>query len=84
MRVKIKYGSSVLVKDMPECTTIGDLKADDGLRAALGYGDNVNATYCGVVLSDNVPAPAYTGDQEADPSSRGAIIMETACNVKAS
>ena len=83
-RYKIKYGSSVIIRDMPDDTTVGDIKEDDSIRAALGYGDNVNATFNGVVLSDNALAPEFIDTGDVGNPYRGAIVMETACNKKES
>ena len=82
MQVKIKYGSQVIVRDLPEGTTIGDIKDDDTIRAALGYGDNVNATHNGSVLPNESEAPEFYDDGTIGNPYKGAIVMETACNKK--
>lgn len=82
MQIKIKYGSSVIVREVPDDTTIGDIKADDSIRGALGYGDNVNATYLGTTLSDSALVPEFIDTGEIGNPYKGAVVMETACNKK--
>jgi hypothetical protein len=82
MRVKIKYGSQIVVRDLPDHTTVGDIIEDDSIRAALGYGDNVNAVHNGTVLSEECLAPEFLDDGSIGNPSRGALVMETRCNKK--
>lgn len=82
MRYKIKYGSQVIVRDLPDDTTIGEIKGDDSIRTALGFGDNVNATFQGTVLPDGAMAPEFIDDGTIGNPYKGAIVMETACNKK--
>ena len=80
-KYKVRYGSSVLVRDLPDGTTIGDIKCDENFRAGLGYGDNVNALYGGATLPDSALAPEFIEQPGCGPF-YGAIVMETACNKK--
>jgi sulfur carrier protein ThiS len=49
-RVTINFGlSNTVEKQFPENTTIGDVLANSGLRAVLGFGDNAVAKIDGSV-----------------------------------
>lgn len=72
MYLKIKFGWQEATKDFPAAPTVAQLKADQGLRAELGYGDNVR------VLVNGTEAPDF-----ATLSSADRITIETASNQKA-
>jgi hypothetical protein len=70
--ITIKYGVDSITKQVDAGFTIGDLKGDDGIRAGLGYGDNVNALINGVAQGCSTVIPD------------GAVVtIETAANTKA-
>ena len=82
-RYKVRYGSQVIIRDLPDHTTIGDIKESLELRATLGYGDNVNALYQGATLPDGAMAPEFVDSpQSMSNPFYGAIVIETACNKK--
>lgn len=82
-RYKVRYGASVATREMEDGTTIAQIKHDPNFRAQLGYGDNVNAVYNGVVLSDSAEAPEFIDSPEAMTNPYyGAIVMETKANDK--
>lgn len=70
--ITIKYGVDQLTKQVDADFTVSDLKADDAIRAGLGYGDNINVLINGVAQNDCVNIPD------------GAVVtIETAANTKA-
>lgn len=70
--ITVKYGVESIQKLFPSPVTVAQLKASTSVRAALGYGDNVNVVLDGVVLSDNTEIPNGT-----------TVTIETRCNSKA-
>jgi len=70
--VTIRYGIESLTKTFTIPVKISDLRNNDDIRAALGYGDNVRFLIDGVEQSDNTIVP------------NGATVsVETVCNSKA-
>jgi len=81
-RFKVRYGSNVKIYDLPQDTTIGDIKCSDIIRADLGFGDNVNILYNGVALPDSAIAPEFIEPFGGGSPFTGSIVVETACNKK--
>lgn len=73
MQVTIKYGVESLTKTYPSTPTIGQITSDPSIRAALGFGDNVNALINGVAQPSTVGVPENS-----------VVVIETAANRKAS
>ena len=72
MKLTIRYGADEVTKNFDSPQTVGDIKDDDNIRAALGFGDNVNALVGGVAQNDATTLP------------EGAVVtIETAANTKA-
>lgn len=72
MKVTIKYGTDNQTKTFVHAPTIRQIKDNDSLKAALGFGDNVRALVNGVEVPDS-----------ATCSDGMIVILETACNTKA-
>lgn len=72
MQITVKYGCDQISKSFDAAPTVAELKENDSLQAALGYGDNVRVLMNGVALSDGTTIPS------------GAVVtIETAANEKA-
>lgn len=72
MNYTVKYGVDCVVKNPATNPTIGEIRSDENLQAALGFGDNINLLINGVAQTDNVNVPD------------GAVVtVETAANQKA-
>jgi hypothetical protein len=71
--VTIQYGVDFIEKALPYNAVIADIRRNSSIRAALGFGDNVRMLIGGVAMPDDSVIP------------NGAIVVvETACNTKAS
>jgi len=73
MQVNIRFGVDRITKSFSTAPTVGQLKSNQDIRAALGYGDNVKVVLNGVELPDDV---TVGNGQE--------LVIETAANRKAS
>lgn len=71
--VTVNFGSRQFQGPVPDNYSVGDLKADEGIRMTLGCSDNVRAMRAGVVQGDH--AQVNEGDS---------FRFETACNEKGS
>ena len=73
MKYTVKYGIDEVTKNPTEGNpTIGQIRQDENLQAALGFGDNINLLINGVAQNDGVSVPD------------GAVVtIETAANQKA-
>ena len=70
--ITVKYGVDSITKQVESGFTFGDLQDHDGLKGALGYGDNVKALVDGIEQDRATVIPA------------GATVrLETAANTKA-
>lgn len=70
--ITVKYGVDIVTKQVEAGMTIADLKENEGIQAALGFGDNINCLINGVAQCDDVNIPD------------GATVkIETAANRKA-
>lgn len=55
IRITVEFGyANSITKEVPAGTTIGQIKADRNLMAALGYGTNVAALVDGVEQGDSI------------------------------
>ena len=73
MKIVVRYGIDRMEKEVPTGTTIGQLKANESVKAGLGLGDNVKALIAGQEVGDDVQVPS------------GAMVsFETQANSKAS
>jgi len=72
-KVTIRYGVDSINKTFEIPVTIGQLRNNQEIRAALGYGDNVKLLINGVEMPDNAVVP-----------NDGTVVVETRCNAKAS
>lgn len=72
-QVTIRYGIDSITKQFTVPVTIGSLKNDASVRAALGFGDNVKALINGVEMGDDVVVP-----------NGATVVFETRANTKAS
>jgi hypothetical protein len=69
--VTVKYGIDQFTTEVPNEYTIGDLKADERIKTAVGCGDNINALIDGVAQNDTVLVPNLS-----------CVKFETKANVK--
>lgn len=70
--VTIKFGIESVTKEFDVPVTIGQLRANQEVRAVLGYGDNVNLLIAGSVQSDNFIVP-----------NNSVVVVENRANQKA-
>ena len=69
--ITVKYGVDQFTTEVPTEFTVGQLKADDKIQTALGFGDNINVLIDGVAQEDNVVVPSLA-----------CLKVETAANKK--
>ena len=55
--ITVKYSIDQFQTEVEDGFTVGQLKADEKLQNALGYGDNVNVLVDGVAQNDSVVIP---------------------------
>lgn len=72
MKYTVKYGVDSVSRERECAPTICQIRTDENIRAALGFGDNVNLLIGGVAQGDSVVVP--------DGS---VVTVETAANQKA-
>lgn len=70
--VTVRYGIETLTKSFTIPVTIGQLRCNQDIRAALGYGDNVKFLIDGVEQGDDVVV-----------ANGGVVVVETRANTKA-
>ena len=71
-KITVQYGVDSITKQVESGFTFGDLADHDGLKGALGYGDNVKALVDGIEQDKRTVIPD------------GVIVrLETAANTKA-
>jgi hypothetical protein len=70
--ITVKYGPDSFSPEVPTGFTVGDLKNDERIQTALGFGDNINVLIDGVVQGDGVVIPPLA-----------CVKVETAANQKA-
>jgi hypothetical protein len=71
--IRVRYGVDEETMESDTPITVSAIRHDNNLRARLGYGDNVNALINGVTMPDEAIVP-----------NGGLVVIETACNSKAS
>jgi hypothetical protein len=72
-RITIRYGVDSIQKTFEIPVTIGQLRRNTEIRAALGYGDNIKLLMNGVEMPDTAIVP-----------NEGVVVIETRANAKAS
>jgi hypothetical protein len=70
--ITIKYGVDQITKQVEDNLTFGELQNHDGIKAALGYGDNIKTLVDGIEQDDDTVIPA-----------NATVRVETAANEKA-
>jgi hypothetical protein len=72
MKYTVKYGVDSITKENQPSTTIGNIRENCDIAAALGFGDNINLLINGVAQEDGVLVP-----------DGATVVVETAANQKA-
>lgn len=70
--VTIRYGVESIDRNLIAPVTIGHLRQDANIKAALGYGDSVKFLINGVEMGNDVIVP-----------NGSTVVVETTCNSKA-
>lgn len=55
--ITVKYSIDQFQTEVDDGLTVGQLKADEKIRTALGFGDNINVLIDGVAQNDAVNIP---------------------------
>lgn len=71
-KVTVRYGVDSINKTFEIPVTIGQLRRNAEIRAALGYGDNIKLLINGVEMPDDAVVP-----------NDGTVVVETRSNAKA-
>jgi hypothetical protein len=72
MRYSVKYGVDSVNRERECAPTICQIRTDENIHAALGFGDNVHLLIGGVAQPDDVVIP-----------DGAVVVVETAANKKA-
>jgi len=71
-KVTIRYGVDSINKTFEIPVTIGGIRRNTEIRAALGYGDNIKLLINGIEMPDDAVVP-----------NDGTVVVETRSNSKA-
>ena len=72
MKYTVKYGVDSVNRERDCAPTVCQIRTDENIRAALGFGDNVHLLIGGVAQPDNAIVP-----------DGAVVVVETAANQKA-
>lgn len=71
MKIKIKYGVDAFEKEFSTPPTVHQIKTDQRIKAALGFGDNIRVLVNDIEMDNDAVIPETE------------VRIETACNQKA-
>lgn len=71
-QVTVRFGVDSVTRTFDHAVSVGDVRRDTGIKAALGYGDSVRCLMNGIALTDDALLP-----------SGASLTIETAANTKA-